>query len=195
MRNFNQDNKSGTGRGFNKRGFGGKGSGRPLMFKAICSRCGNECELPFKPIGDKPVFCNQCFQNNKSSDSRRSGRRDSGRPNFGDKRMYEAICDKCGNKCSVPFQPSGGKPVYCSKCFQDKNVRGSRNIEQYKEQFELLNTKLDKILELLTPVVATKETQEEKIVKETKDSKPKKQAKKTEKKKTVAKKTTSTKKK
>lgn len=195
MRNFNRDNKSGGGRDFNKRRFSERGSGKPLMHKAICSRCGNECELPFKPSGDKPVFCSKCFQNNRSSDSRRPQRRDSGRSNFGDKRMYEAVCDKCGNKCNVPFQPSGGKPVYCSKCFQDKNVRGGRDTEQYKEQFELLNTKLDKILELLTPVVSAKHAQEEKMVKETEAPKSKKRVNKTEKKKTVAKKTTSTKKK
>ena len=167
-------------RNFNRQGFGGRGPNRPSMHKAVCSKCGNECELPFKPSGDKPVFCSKCFQNNKSSDSGRPQRRDSRRPSFGDKRMYEAVCDKCGNKCSVPFQPSGGKPVYCSKCFQGKDDRGSRSTEQYKEQFESLNAKLDKILVLLTPI---------------EDSKPKEEVKKTEKKKRVTKKTTPTKKK
>lgn len=195
MRNFNHDNKSGGRRNFNKQGFGGRSPNRPSMHKAICSKCGNECELPFKPSGDKPVFCSKCFQSNRSSDSRRPQRRDSGRSNFGDKRMYEAVCDKCGNKCQVPFQPSGEKPVYCSKCFQDKNVRGGKDTEQYKEQFELVNTKLDKILKLLTPVVPTKDTQEEKIVKETEAPKSKKRTNKTEKKKKATKKTTSTKKK
>jgi hypothetical protein len=38
------------------------------------------------------------------------------------------------------------KPAYCSKCFEEKNDTGSKNTEQYKEQFEGLNTKLDKIL-------------------------------------------------
>lgn len=42
------------------------------MHKAICSSCGRECEVPFKPLGDKPVFCSNCFEKNKSgSDTRR----------------------------------------------------------------------------------------------------------------------------
>lgn len=37
--------------------------------------------------------------------------------------MHDAICAECGKKCQVPFFPKGGKPVYCSDCFE--NVRGS----------------------------------------------------------------------
>lgn len=32
------------------------------MFKTICSDCGKECEVPFRPNGSKPVFCRECFQ-------------------------------------------------------------------------------------------------------------------------------------
>ncbi len=31
------------------------------MHKAVCSDCGNNCEVPFKPSNEKPVFCNDCF--------------------------------------------------------------------------------------------------------------------------------------
>jgi CxxC-x17-CxxC domain-containing protein len=31
------------------------------MHKAICSECGKECEVPFKPTEGKPVFCKECF--------------------------------------------------------------------------------------------------------------------------------------
>ena len=31
-------------------------SARPVMHQAICSECDKECEVPFKPSGDKPVF-------------------------------------------------------------------------------------------------------------------------------------------
>lgn len=185
MGNFNRNNRFGGGR----RDFGRRGSDRP-MHKITCSTCGNECEVPFKPSGSRPVFCSKCFENNRSSDSKRFGGRNSGRSNFDDKRMYETVCDKCGNNCNVPFQPKGGKPVYCSKCFEGKGDRGSRNTEQYKEQFEKLNAKLDKILKMLILVVSAKVAQEERMVKEIEDPKPKKQTNKTQRKKTVAKKTT-----
>nr|WP_255668574.1 CxxC-x17-CxxC domain-containing protein [Methanocella sp. CWC-04] len=31
------------------------------MHKATCSDCGNECQVPFRPNGSKPVYCNDCF--------------------------------------------------------------------------------------------------------------------------------------
>jgi len=54
--------------------FGGRGGfdRRPReMHKATCAECGKECEVPFKPTGDKPVYCKECFA--KQRDSRDSG--------------------------------------------------------------------------------------------------------------------------
>jgi CxxC-x17-CxxC domain-containing protein len=34
----------------------------PASFKATCSECGKECDLPFKPQTDKPVYCSDCFK-------------------------------------------------------------------------------------------------------------------------------------
>lgn len=31
------------------------------MHKAICAECGKECEVPFKPIEGKPVYCRDCY--------------------------------------------------------------------------------------------------------------------------------------
>jgi len=33
------------------------------MHKATCANCGKECQVPFKPNQDKPVYCNACFGN------------------------------------------------------------------------------------------------------------------------------------
>lgn len=47
-------------------GGGGFGGGRPReMFKATCSGCQKECEVPFKPSGDRPVYCKDCFSKRK----------------------------------------------------------------------------------------------------------------------------------
>ncbi|MDP2912671.1 MAG: hypothetical protein Q8N91_01515 [Candidatus Omnitrophota bacterium] len=33
--------------------------------KAICADCKAECEVPFKPTGDRPVYCKECFAKNR----------------------------------------------------------------------------------------------------------------------------------
>ena len=38
------------------------------MHKAVCSDCGAECEVPFKPTEGKPVFCQSCFRNKKQEE-------------------------------------------------------------------------------------------------------------------------------
>ena len=35
--------------------------GEREMFKATCADCGNECEVPFKPKEDRPVYCRDCY--------------------------------------------------------------------------------------------------------------------------------------
>jgi CxxC-x17-CxxC domain-containing protein len=49
------------------------------MYKATCAECGNMCEVPFRPNGEKPVYCSNCFSNKRGSDDR-APRRDFGRP-------------------------------------------------------------------------------------------------------------------
>lgn len=31
------------------------------MYPAICADCGMECEVPFEPRGDRPVYCRDCY--------------------------------------------------------------------------------------------------------------------------------------
>ena len=86
MGNFRRDNRSGGRRDygqrdFRKRDFGDRGRDKQ-MHKAVCSNCGKDCEVPFKPTGDKPVFCSECFEKrNRDSDSRSFGDRGK-RPDF-----------------------------------------------------------------------------------------------------------------
>jgi CxxC-x17-CxxC domain-containing protein len=44
-----------------KDGFGGDRE----MHKATCEECKQECEVPFKPSGDRPVYCKECFSKRK----------------------------------------------------------------------------------------------------------------------------------
>lgn len=41
--------------------------------------------------------------------------------------MFDAVCDDCGKDCKVPFKPTSGKPIYCSKCFEKHDNKGSSN--------------------------------------------------------------------
>lgn len=85
MGNFNRDNRSGGRSDFGRRSFGGDRGTDRQMFKTTCSNCGRECEVPFKPSGAKPVYCNDCFRTMGSPDSRRSDSRGTGRSSFGDR--------------------------------------------------------------------------------------------------------------
>ncbi len=53
------------GGGFRGGGGGGFSRGPREMHKAVCSECGKECEVPFKPSGDRPVYCKDCFMKKK----------------------------------------------------------------------------------------------------------------------------------
>lgn len=55
MRDFKQG-----GGGF-RRDFGPR-----EMHKATCAECGQECEVPFKPIEGKPVYCRECYRKKKA---------------------------------------------------------------------------------------------------------------------------------
>lgn len=73
----------------------------------------------------------------------------------------EVTCDKCGKQTTVPFKPTGDKPVLCRECFSggkgsDRSFSSgagagpSQGMSQ--EQFKLINTKLDKILGILEQI-------------------------------------------
>ena len=185
MENFKRNNKYGGRK--NSGGFTGRNSERSVMHKAVCSECGKDCEVPFKPSGDKPVFCSDCFRSKKNAEPRRFSGKDSGRFNSGNKRMHKAVCDKCGKECEVPFKPTSNKPIYCNQCFsRESKDKGS---DQVNKQFEIINVKLDKILKALSPSISTKEDKKKKTIKKTKTSKPEKISKSKDKKMTSSKKT------
>ena len=52
--------------GFQNGSGGGYGGGAREMHKAICSECNKECEVPFKPRGDSPIYCKDCFIKRKN---------------------------------------------------------------------------------------------------------------------------------
>lgn len=51
-----------SGFGGGGRSFGGHSDGPKQMFPAVCGKCGDDCQVPFRPSGDRPVFCSNCFK-------------------------------------------------------------------------------------------------------------------------------------
>lgn len=99
----------------------GGGNFAASMHKATCSDCGKQCEVPFKPTGNRPIFCSMCFQKDGSSNYKRPNRMDSGRSVGGERQSYKA----------------------------DSNKYESRNTDNVGEQFRIVNSKLDAILKAL----------------------------------------------
>ncbi|HUV46973.1 MAG TPA: CxxC-x17-CxxC domain-containing protein [Candidatus Bathyarchaeia archaeon] len=85
MKRFNQDDRSGPRRDFDRRDSGRRsfdGYRREReMHKAVCSSCGKDCEVPFEPTSGKPVYCNDCFKKSSAGAGAR-------RPSF--ERRYES---------------------------------------------------------------------------------------------------------
>jgi CxxC-x17-CxxC domain-containing protein len=135
--------------------FGGRDGVRPQMHQAICDDCGNECEVPFRPSGDKPVFCNNCFKRDGDSGNVRGGR-DFSRPSYGRDRDSERPAfkkdDNYGNNRDGGFK----------KSFDN----AEKPADKYKEQLDALNTKLDKILMFLAPAAIVVNKQEQAKVEE-----------------------------
>lgn len=80
-----KDFKGGKRFGGDRGGFGGKPSfnrgdrgdrGDAPMFKATCASCGKPCEVPFRPSGDRPVYCRDCFAKNAPQGGDRFAKKD-----------------------------------------------------------------------------------------------------------------------
>lgn len=77
--------------------------------------------------------------------------------------LYDAECNKCHERCQVPFRPNGKKPVYCANCFTRSDEQAgagharapmaahaspvpNRQIEDLKRQIETMNGTLEKLV-------------------------------------------------
>lgn len=140
MANFHQNNRSGGG-GNRGSWSGGRDSSR-MMHKAICANCGNECEVPFRPSGDRPVYCSNCFEkrNSEGSHPRRPTDRGFQRPRFEERQSQ---------------RPTGG----------DRDNASIQINRQILDQLTSLNVKLDKIITVLEPKVVATKTEKPKNIK------------------------------
>ena len=115
---------------YNKRPGGGRDSFRSdrrggfskEMFEAVCSECGDKCEVPFRPTGDKPVYCSNCFGGKRDNNSRGGDR--FGKKSFGDRGPRRDFGDR-------PARPQ---------------FDGGRGNDEIKRGLEQVNIKLDQLI-------------------------------------------------
>lgn len=132
----------GGGGGFNRRdggrpsfggkpSFGGRDGGQSEMFTATCSDCGNECQVPFRPNGSKPVYCNNCF----------SSKRD------GYSNDFAAGAPK--HRSQQPDTFSFGAPAPKQTPTQPTaTAQSDKRIDELKKQVDALSAKIDKLLHI-----------------------------------------------
>ncbi|HOO16494.1 MAG: zinc-ribbon domain containing protein [Phycisphaerae bacterium] len=116
----------------------------------VCADCGQEfvhsaddqARYAERGFTNEPRRCRACRDKRKTEGGRGGGgggggergggRSSSGGPRGGGRGMqqsresFEVVCSECGTTTTVPFKPSGDRPVYCRDCFQ-KRRGGSRS--------------------------------------------------------------------
>jgi CxxC-x17-CxxC domain-containing protein len=135
------------GDGFSRRdgdrgGFGwGRDPGPITMHQATCAQCGKPCEVPFKPNGRKPVYCNTCFEGKRETENNWSGDR------FSQKKY---------NNYKAPIKTD----------FASNINRGDN--DEVRKQLEILNAKMDSLIKALEAMAATQPLVAEKKLKKDK---------------------------
>ena len=80
-----------------------------------CSDCGADFVFT---VGEQEFHASRGFTNNpRRCTSCRNARRGQPRDGGGQREMFTVVCASCGADATVPFRPSGDRPVYCSDCF------------------------------------------------------------------------------
>ena len=78
----------------------------------VCKECGEEFVFT---AGEQEFYAEKGFVNEpqrcKSCRDKRKAAAKAPRV------MHDAVCAQCGKECQVPFEPTEGRPVYCSECF------------------------------------------------------------------------------
>ncbi len=99
----------------------------------VCAECGQEFtlkaneQMAYARRGvSQPRLCPFC----RAAASIASGVTGASSPSHsgehGDRPMYPAVCKDCGQRIMVPFEPRPGRPVYCSRCYENNGGGGSR---------------------------------------------------------------------
>lgn len=134
MRDFNRSDRS------DRRG-GGRGDwDRPQMFSAVCDECGDNCEVPFKPRGDKPIFCSRCFE-----------KRDGGKPRFSGSDRRDSRDDRGGYRGDRGGD-RGDRRRPDDRGDRRRSDTPSVDLEKLENRLAHMEQKLDSILSYMDPL-------------------------------------------
>lgn len=97
---------------------GGGDRGPVTMHKAVCDECQKNCEVPFRPSQDKPIYCNDCFSS-KREDGDRAPRRE-----FNDRGPKRDFNDRPAPSFSKPASAPAGNDM--SKQLSEMNSKLDR---------------------------------------------------------------------
>lgn len=165
--------RGGRGGFDNKRSFTGarRGDNNSQMHKATCGDCGKSCEVPFRPTGEKPVFCRDCF-GAKKDPSNKYGSRDEGRA---DSRSYNNDVRETPVSTESKSSVMGSDVRSAIATINARIESLSFSIEKLNKMVETLNTKKEEskvevkkevaVKTVATKKVATKKTVAKTIVK------------------------------
>ncbi len=88
-----------------------------------CRDCGQQFTFT---AGEQEFYASKGLQNEpgRCPDCRaiRRGSR-GGAASGASRQMFDVVCSSCGKATQVPFQPTSGRPVYCSDCFAQQPRR------------------------------------------------------------------------
>lgn len=114
------------------------------MHRAVCSKCGKDCEVPFRPTGDKPIYCNDCFGANRGSTS-----------SFERAQDRSPRADRGGDR--FPRRDFGSRPP--RRSFNDDRggfARSPQANDEVKKQLEFLGLKIDRLTKVVENLATIK---------------------------------------
>lgn len=133
-----------------KFGGGGGYEKRPAeLFPARCSTCGKNCEVPFRPSSDKPVYCSACF-NKKNDDATREYHASKG----GDTRRDDY-------RSEAPQRTE--RPVR-HEMTRVQGTPGTGGIEEMRQKLDKLESKINRILEIVNQPKQTEKVSVQNVV-------------------------------
>ncbi len=115
------NNRSNDRGGSDRGGYSNRGTDRE-MHDAICSDCNSKCQVPFRPSGNKPIQCSNCFGGGRDNNSRDAYSKDGQ-----------------GVRTSRKFEDRAPR----------KSFSGDVKSSLTEKQIEKLNKKVDKVLRIV----------------------------------------------